>query len=75
MVSKQMNQGGYSVKHEITKKVMSLLLSVAMVLTFFPAQAFAASAPTPQEIADVITPACADCGVAWLIDEYILKGR
>ncbi len=25
--------------------------------------------------ADVITPACADCGVAWLIDEYILKGR
>lgn len=28
-----------------------------------------------KEIADVITPACADCGVAWLIDEYILKGR
>ncbi len=36
-------------KHEITKKVMSLLLSIAMVLTFFPAQAFADSAPTPQE--------------------------
>lgn len=28
-----------------------------------------------KEIADVITPSCADCGVAWLIDEYILKGR
>ena len=36
-------------KHEISKKVMSLLLSIAMVLTFFPAQAFADSAPTPQE--------------------------
>jgi len=54
MISKQMNQGGYSVKHEITKKVMSLLLSVAMVFTFFPAQAFAESASTPQDIADAI---------------------
>ena|GEM_PF-2343364 len=41
-------------KHEITKKVMSLLLSVAMVFTFFPAQAFAESASTPQDIADAI---------------------
>lgn len=36
-------------KHKISKKVISLLLSIAMVLTFFPAQAFAASALTPQE--------------------------
>lgn len=28
-----------------------------------------------KAVANIITPSCADCGVAWLIDEYILKGR
>lgn len=36
-------------KRILFKKNLSLLLAIAMVFTFFPAQAFAASAPTPQE--------------------------
>lgn len=35
--------------------------------------AVADAKPEIRAAADVVTPACADCGVAWLIDELILK--
>lgn len=35
--------------------------------------AVADAKPEIRAICDVITPACADCGVAWLIDEMLLK--
>lgn len=35
--------------------------------------AVADAKPEIRALADVITPACAECGVAWLIDEMILR--
>lgn len=48
-------------------------LDAEMLLWAGLGAAVADAQPEILAIADVVTPACADCGVAWFIDEYILK--